>query len=252
MIRFLTLLTLLIWPLAATPQSLVLGLSEDEVAITVNFDGSQILVFGAVKHEAPVAQDNPLDVIVTVRGPAEPATIYRKDKVLGIWVNNASLKINTAPSFYAISSTGKLSDILSTEADIRYRITLPKVILSVEAPNGKENSQSFTKALTRIRTNNDLYQLNEGQATLTDDTLFRTNVSMPANLIEGDYVVQVFLMQDGQVLADYSTDLLVQKKGLEQWLYSMSREQPFYYGLMALFIAISAGWGASAIFRFIR
>ena len=252
MIRVLSVLTLIFWPLMLGAQSLVLGLSEDEVAITVNFDGSQILVFGAIKHEAPVLDETPLDVIVTVRGPSQAATVYRKDRVLGIWANNASLKINHAPSFYAISSTGALEDILSELADVENRITLPKVILSVEAPVGPDNVQSFTQALTRIRTEKGLYQVNEGQTTLVDDTLFRTNVTLPANLVEGDYLVQVFLMQNGQVLADYETKLGVHKQGLERWLYSMSREQPFYYGIMALAIAIFAGWGASAIFRFIR
>ncbi|WP_420862713.1 TIGR02186 family protein [Algirhabdus cladophorae] len=252
MLRFIAVICLLILPVTAGAQKLVLGLSEDEVAITVNFDGSQILVFGAIKHEGPTAADAPLDVIITVRGPSLPATVYRKDRIMGIWANAASVEIDAAPSFYAISSTKPLADILTNTDDLRYHITLPTAIRSVGAPQNIQDSQSFSDALMRIRTGNGLYQLNEGQASIIDQTLFRTNVSLPANLVEGDYTVRVFLTQNKTVLAEYETALGVHKQGLERWLFTMSREQPFAYGLMALAIAISAGWGASAVFRFIR
>ncbi len=34
-------------------EQIVLGLSQDEVAITANFDGSKILLFGAIQRDAP-------------------------------------------------------------------------------------------------------------------------------------------------------------------------------------------------------
>lgn len=252
MTRILAILALLMMPITAGAQQLVLGLSEDEVAITVNFDGSQILIFGAIKHDAPTEGKSPLDVIITVRGPSLPATVYRKDRIMGIWANAASVDVDAAPSFYAISSTAPLNEILTNTDDIRHDITLASAIRSVGAPQDVQDSQSFTEALMRIRTENGLYQVNEGQAELYDDTLFRTNVSLPANLVEGDYTVRVFLTQDRTILAEYQTSLGVHKQGLERLLFTMSREQPFAYGLMALAIAIAAGWGASAIFRFIR
>ncbi len=46
--------------------------------------------------------------------------------------------------------------------------------------------------------------------------------------------------------------IYVQKVGLERFLYSLSREQPLAYGLLSLAIAIAAGWGASAGFRYLR
>jgi hypothetical protein len=51
------------------------------------------------------------------------------------------------------------------------------------------------------------------------------------------------------VVDEYETDIAVFKAGLERWLYEMSRNQPFWYGIMSLVIAISSGWLASAAFR---
>ena len=36
------------------------------------------------------------------------------------------------------------------------------------------------------------------------------------------------------------------------FLYSLAHDQPVIYGLLSLFIAIAAGWGASAVFRYIQ
>ncbi len=44
----------------------------------------------------------------------------------------------------------------------------------------------------------------------------------------------------------------VRKEGLERWLTNLARNQPLIYGLLSLAIAVVAGWGASAAFRYIR
>ena len=46
-------------------EQIVLGLSQDEVAITANFDGSKILLFGAIQRDAP-QPDGKMGVIITV------------------------------------------------------------------------------------------------------------------------------------------------------------------------------------------
>ncbi|MDG2379133.1 MAG: TIGR02186 family protein, partial [Tateyamaria sp.] len=53
---------------SAAAETVVLGLSQNKVSITTNFDGSEILVFGAVKREKPIPKGSPLEVIVTVSG----------------------------------------------------------------------------------------------------------------------------------------------------------------------------------------
>jgi uncharacterized protein (TIGR02186 family) len=87
---------------------------------------------------------------------------------------------------------------------------------------------------------------------LEEDTLFRGQVSLPANLTEGPYRTRIFLTRDGNVVDIYETSIAVNKVGLERWLYELSRNQPLIYGLMSLAIAIAAGWGASAAFRFLQ
>ena len=64
-------------------ERLVTGMSTDAVGITAAFDGSDILIYGAVARDAPVPPGPPLDIIVTDEGPADTGMIHRKTRVLG-------------------------------------------------------------------------------------------------------------------------------------------------------------------------
>ncbi|WP_299622060.1 TIGR02186 family protein [uncultured Tateyamaria sp.] len=236
----------------AFAESVVLGLSQNEIAITTSFDGSEILVFGAVKREAPIPDGPPLEVIVTVAGPDEPVNVRRKAKRFGIWVNTDAVEVDRAPSFYAVATSGNLRDVLSDVEDLRYKVSVPRAIRSVGAPMEITDAASFTEALIRIRKENDLYQLMENHVAVDDQTLFRGRIELPAALTEGAYETRIFLTREGRVISQYETAIEVRKVGLERWLFSLSREQPFLYGLMSLAIAIAAGWGASAAFSLLR
>ena len=112
MIRILVLLVGLC-VLPARAEEVVAGMSQNRIAITANFDGSEILIFGAVKRETPIPSADPLGVIITVAGPSREITVRRKAKRFGIWVNAESVHLSRVPSFYAVASTKPLSDVLS-------------------------------------------------------------------------------------------------------------------------------------------
>ncbi|MGM0661977.1 MAG: TIGR02186 family protein [Pseudomonadota bacterium] len=248
--RLVLVLVLAALPLRAE-EEVVLGLSRDRVAITATFEGSDILIFGAVKREIAIPE-TPLDVVITVSGPLQPVTVRRKSREFGIWMNTDMVDLDAAPSFYAVATTGPLNEVLSATEDLRHRVSIPRAIRSVGAASMVEDSEAFIEALIRIKRDQDAYQMREGAVAIDQQTLFRTAISMPANLTEGTYATRIFLTREGQVVAQYETEIDVRKVGLERFLFTMSRNQPLLYGLMSLAIAIAAGWGASAIFRVLR
>ena len=236
-------------PIAA--EEVVLGMSHDEVAITATFDGSEILVFGAIKRESKISPV-PLQVIVAVSGPSEPLLVRRKERKFGIWVNTDTVEVDLAPSFYAVATSAPWDQVVTDTEDLRHKISINRAIRSVGAPMHIENAQSFSDAVMRIRKKSGLYQLRENTVAVDQQTLFRTSIEMPANLTEGNYKTRIFLTRNGHVLSHFETDIAVRKVGLERFLFTLSRENPLVYGLMSLAIAIFAGWSASAVFQFIR
>ncbi|MEN8658538.1 MAG: TIGR02186 family protein, partial [Marivita sp.] len=125
----LLILLLLAAPLRA--EEVVLGLSRDQVSISTNFDGSEVIIYGAIKREVPIPEGEPLQVIVTISGPQAPITVRRKDRVLGIWVNTDAMDVSAAPSFYAISTSAPWEDVLNEADDLRHTISIPRRIRSI-------------------------------------------------------------------------------------------------------------------------
>ncbi|MFA5580978.1 MAG: TIGR02186 family protein [Paracoccaceae bacterium] len=247
-------LALGLW-LAALPagaEELVAGLSQNYVGINASFDGSEILIFGAVRRDSPPPDAAPLEVVITVSGPLVPVTVRRKERRFGIWVNTDAVVLPGAPSFYAVSTTGPLAEVLSPTADIGHRIGLSQAIRPASAENLPEDTPAFTEALIRLRAQDMLYQVDEGGVILDRDTLFRTSIRLPANLTEGRYSARIFLTRDGAIIDQHETAIDVRKVGLERFLFTLAHEQPLVYALLSLAIAMLAGWGASVAFRYIR
>lgn len=239
-------------PEAPPSERLVSGLSQNEVAITASFIGSEILIYGAIRRDMPQARDESVGIIVTVEGPSQSVTVRRKERIGPIWMNTQGVRIGAAPDFYAVASSDPLDRMLDPAEDVRFRISPPLAMRALSAGVEVEDPTPFTEALLRIRADSGRYFVDEGAVQIVDDTLFRADIRLPANLVEGDYRARIFLVRDGRVIDSDTVPIRVQKVGLERWLYRLAINQPFWYGLMSLAIAMAAGLVASAAFRALR
>lgn len=239
-------------PQPAKTERLVAGLSTDAVGITAAFNGSDILIYGAVARETPLPPGAPLQIIVTVEGPSEHVTIRKKNRVLGIWVNTQSVSVAAAPGFYAVATSAPLDEILLPAEDTRFRISVPLAMRALGDVGDVADAIPFTEALIRVKSSEGRYRLDEGNVHVVEQTLFRADVALPAQLVEGDYKARVFLLREGRVIDVQRAAIAVQKVGLERWLYRLALDRPFHYGVLSLVLAVAAGWGASAAFALIR
>ncbi len=260
MMRALLIALFALLPLASPAQDdqslngekIVAGLSQNRVAITANFDGSEILIYGAVKRDTPAPVGPRLEVVITIEGPSERQVIRRKEKVAGIWINRGAVTISAAPTFYVVATTAPMAEVLSATDDLRYHISIRQAIRAIGTSAESDNSSDYIAALERIRRADDEYRMAEGSVQLLEETLFRADVVLPSNLIEGRYRVRIFLTRGGKVVDSHERIIAVRKAGLERSLYNFAHEQPLGYGIASLVLALLAGWGASAGFRFLR
>ena len=234
------------------PERLVSGLSQHEVGITATFTGSEILIFGAIRRDEPVAGTEPPEIIVTVEGPSQAVTVRRKDRVGPIWVNTEGVRIGAAPDFYVVATSAPLGTMLDPAEDVRFRISPALAMRALSGGLNVEDTTPFTEALLRLRTESGRYRVEEGSVQILEDTLLRADIELPSNLVEGDYRARIFLVREGRVLDSNTVPIRVEKVGIERWLYRLSIQQPFWYGLMSLAIAMAAGLIASAAFRALR
>jgi len=225
-------------------NALDVDLSKPDVRLDVSFKGSELLLFGAKDIDA--------DVIVVVRGPEQDTSVRLKERIAGIWVNTDEVIFEHAPTYYVVASTKPVEFILSQEILDREKIGTAHLGLTPKsAPEGANAAtvQKFKDGLVRNMVAKNLYSDKIGPLDLIGKQLFRTTLWFPANVHVGDYVVDTYLVADGQIKTHKSTNLEVHKVGIEAEVYNFAHEHALIYGLLAILIAVVAGWAANAVFK---
>lgn len=230
----------------------VAALNQNRIAITADFDGAELFVYGAIDRAAPAAADDGLGVVVRIAGPSTPVVVRRKERAFGIWINQGAETIDAAPSFYAIAATGAFEDTLSHTEDLRFRVSLEHALRLVGARSAGEERLAYLDAVVRLKAAQGLYAVQPGGVALVDDTLFSATFQLPANLVEGVYHATVLLTRNREVIDAYEAEIDVAKAGLERWLFELARDRPALYGALALAVALAAGLAASEAFRALR
>ena len=236
------LLLALSGPARATSDVLVVDLSQETVAITTGFAGTDVILFGAI--------EGPGDVVVIVRGPDRPVVMRRKSRVLGVWINTAKMTFDRAPSFYAVASSRPLAEVAQETVLSREQMGLDNLRLDLPRAKASANVAAEWRAgLVRNHQRLGLYQSEIRPITVQFDRLFRAELTLPANVSTGKYQVQVYLLRDGRVVSARSRGLDVERVGAEAEIYDFAHQSAPLYGLIAILVALMAGWAAHLAFR---
>ncbi|PIR38476.1 MAG: hypothetical protein COV35_06830 [Alphaproteobacteria bacterium CG11_big_fil_rev_8_21_14_0_20_39_49] len=224
-------------------RPVIADLSLRQIAIDSGFKGDEILLFGA-RNDAG-------DVVVVVRGPKLSYIMRKKEKMkAGIWANNKHAIFENIPGYYNAASSRPVKEIKNDSLLKALNIGLQNIELPLTADEGEEiNKESFQKAFLKKQEQENLYFPIIGNVEFIGDTLFRTIIKFPENIPRGIYTAEVYLFSDGQLSGLQSTPLIVKKKGFDAFIYDFAYRYPLFYGIIAVLLALAAGWIAGAIFR---
>ena len=230
------------------PPTLVTDLSKKIISINVNFSGSKFHIFGAVKRgfsqNASIDQP-PFDIMIEVIGPSVSLDFFKKERLYGFWINKKIQSFNSMPSFYSISGTKPLEKIVGKKEKNENKIGLFEQIKASENLAIDDNILSKIALTGKSKTT---YKQESKPIIFLENTLFSTEIDLPTDLVEGDYLVRIHLIRFKEVLATQEDIIFVKKVGLEQWINYLAYKNPSAYGLLAIFLAIGFGWAASIIF----
>lgn len=227
---------------ATAKAQLVADLSDHLIAITTGFTGTDVLLFGATEGVG--------DVVVVVRGPDTTETVRRKERIAGVWVNTDSVTFANVPAFYSVASSAEVVDFTTPGLRSRLKIGADNLRLSVVEENvGTDRLAVFESALIRNKTRQGLFPERTGSVAFLGDRLFRTKVSFPANVPIGTYLVEVFVIDDEQVIGAQTTPLVISKIGVGAEIFDFAHNHSALYGIIAIIVAVAAGWLAGAVFR---
>ncbi len=222
-------------------DAVLADLSSHIIAISTGFTGTSVVLFGAT--------DGPGDIIGVVRGPEQKTTVWRKDKIAGIWVNADSVTFNNVPSFYTVVASRPLEEAIAPGPAALYRIGTDNLKLESKRPQSPERGRKFADALVEEQRRAGLYGSGVGKIAFLGDRLFRAEIAFPANVPTGSYLVEIFLVRDRDVVSGQTTPLIVTKVGMDAAVSDFATREAAAYGAIAVLTAVVAGWLASLPFR---
>ncbi|MGI9489754.1 MAG: TIGR02186 family protein [Geminicoccaceae bacterium] len=228
----------------ARANGLAADVSDRLIAITTAFVGGDVVVFGAI-------EETDGDIVITMQGPRQSQMVRRKSRIAGIWVNRDRVAFEDVPSFFAIASTRPLEEIVSSR--VRKQFGLGVDYLALEMSNqddyDADERAAFAAALVRNKQKADLYTKTPIKVTFPGSKLFRATFSFPANVPPGHYQIEVLKLMDGQVTGAQQSSLQISKVGLEADVFDFANQRSALYGIVAIVIAVAAGWLAGVVFR---
>ncbi len=225
----------------ARDEPLLIALSTQRIEIDSSFAGTSILLFGAAGVEG--------DIVVSVRGPEVPMVVRRKRRAAGLWINRDSVAFRNVPQYYAVAASRPLEDIAPVELLAREQLGADHLLLEAIWIRTSEDADTFRAALGRHKKREALYRPETGIVEFIDEALFRTALTFPAHVPTGDYHVEALLIRDGQVLSVKSTTLRIEKGGISADIFTFARSDEALYGVVAIALALVAGWLGSFAFR---
>lgn len=218
-------------------------LSHHLVAITTAFSGTDVLLFGAIDQPGS-------DVVVVVRGPIEDQEVQRRSRVGVLWLTTAGMRFRNVPGYYAVAASRTLDEIAGPGVLQRHEIGVEQVRFRPAAGQSADPQEiaSFRAALIRNKQRQQLFAREVGDVSFLGRSLFRTRLAFPANVPPGSYQVEVFQLRNGSVVSAQSSPLGISKIGLEAELFDFAHRHGALYGLVAIVLAVAAGWSANVMF----
>ena len=220
---------------------LLADLSEDLIAITTGFTGTEVLLFGATEGAG--------EIIVVVQAPESRVVVRRKTRVVGMWINADSLTFDKVPGFYHVAASQPLADLLSEAALEREQIGAENLSLPPLTSASGDDIAAFATALIRNKQRAGLFNEELGKISFLGNRLFRTQVKFPSSVPTGEYTATVYLVDGGEIIDRTDTPLQVRKTGFEANVFEFANQQSAIYGVIAILIALAAGWFAGIVFR---
>ena len=163
------------------------------------------------------------------------------------------------PGFYYLSSTNEITNEFLNENNIGLLNKKDTQLIDWSALNidwgnikNEKDKESFYDALIRTKESEDVYRKVNGEIDIIDGNLFRSYIEIPNTVPVGQYKVNLYLIIDNKISNEYSYNFMVTRVGIEEAIYSFSKNYPLIYGLISLLIAILIGWSGAEVFKRFR
>lgn len=224
-------------PAITLNNPLVADISQNTIEIRSDFNGTQLLVFGARNVAG--------DLVIVLRGQEINATLRRKERIAGMWMHVDQRKYRGLPVVYALASTKPLSQLAP-----------PKTLQSLGLGEGRivqastnASDDVFDKALVGALERKGWWKSPFGTITYFGESLFKARINLPDSLPSGNYTAEVYLFNRGKLVGFQTIPLASYKIGFDAAVANAARYNGLFYGFGAILMALLGGGLAHRLFH---
>lgn len=198
---------------AADPR-LVPDVSSRTIDIKYSFAGEELLLFGAILYPGQRLPNDRADIVVVLKGPVRPIIVREKQRVAGIWLNADSIRLRSAPGFYAIGSSAPIDQLIDERTAAIYELGLANLQMSPVGFSAAERLDRFERGFVDLYRRLGLFVEDSKAVEISDGVLYRARIPVPARVPVGSYRAETYLISEGRVLAVASRTVEIRKPAL--------------------------------------
>jgi len=222
-------------------NALSIELAQVKIGVSMGFAGSYVRVFGD-------RRDPDTDIIITIEGPKKDVTIWKKERIMGAWVNRYSMRVKDVPAYYqyALSAplTKKSIESVVAERNIEKTAYINSLDTKISAKQPKEQ---FVKSLINQKIEQELFFTESEKFTFLNDHFFKVHFRIPPSALTGEYVIKSLLVKDGEVIQRDEDTLIIEQVGTNAFINNAAKEYSLIYALICITFAMFSGWLISVI-----
>ena len=223
-------------------EEVYFDLSQDNIEIKTDFNGKEIIIFGLLK-------DNH-ETLLTIKGPPSKMKIQKKDRYLGVWINNKQIIYSNIPTLFFLSSSSEVVKILPSSTLINENLSFEKILKNKTFNQNfifENNQDLWSKNFVRIKKKQLLYK--EFEMKIFKNKLFQTSVFFPPNTVPGTYNVDIYYIKNNSIINKDQKKIIVKKTGIGSKIYKFAKDNAATYGVFVIIFSILSGLIAATLFR---
>jgi uncharacterized protein (TIGR02186 family) len=194
--------------------------------------------------------------MIVLRGVSKDEVFNKKDRVGPIWINVDKVHVTGPPSLFLRFSSEDVHTFLDRqtidayaldELSIRNRMQIrtehglrdPEALKAIGDLylDLKKKDGSYRRIADRVR----VTEIGNGESH------YMLDIGWPKLATPGSYQVEVYACRDDRIVGQSGTALRLVEVGFPAFMANTARQHPYGYGLLAVILAVIAGFGIDAL-----
>ena len=231
----------------ASAQALTCQVTPDAIPINLMYNGATLTVTGT---SGPGD-----DLLVKISSSTGDVHLKYKGKASGLfWMKMGNMEFKNVPNVYMLYTTGSVDTLLDATSRTANVIGYDALRAgsTMERSDGVEVEAKWFDEYLKFKKAENLYHVQEGTIVRRHGEAgdeFTLSVAWPFQAPPATYTVEVYAVRDGQVVDRASAPITVEQAGVVKQLSGLAFNNPAIYGLLAVVIAMVAGFAVGAIFK---